>query len=300
MFIFRATADGEYWFRVAVVDLKGNQEPRPRPGPPDQKILIDTRAPKVDILSAQRQGDEVLVDWIAQEDHPDWTTFKLEYRRADEPAGAWSPARFDQGPKGPGRFRVSSAGPLKVRLSLKDAAENLGTSAETEVAGNGIITTNFPVPAAQAEPPKTSPGVGPEGAPVLPPPPNPITAGSNPLPRDPPPVGGPPPTPPTGIVSPPSAADLLKIPGAGPGDQAGARPASSQFRVNERRAGPPGAAGPGGAGRAAEIPYKIINRKDVTVEFELAKVGPSGVGKVEVWLTKDNGRRSKCSPTTRR
>src|SRR5437588_390794 len=28
VFIFRATADGEYWFRVAVVDLQGNQEPR--------------------------------------------------------------------------------------------------------------------------------------------------------------------------------------------------------------------------------------------------------------------------------
>jgi hypothetical protein len=294
VFIFRAAADGEYWFRVAVLDLKGNQEPRdPSKGAPDQRILIDTRPPKVDILSAQRQGDDVLVDWIAQEDHPDWTTFKLEYRRADDASGAWSPAPVNPGPKGPGRFRVSAAGPLRVRLSLKDAAENLGTSAETEVAGNGIVTTNFPVPSGQAETQKMPPaGGGPEVAPVLPAPPDPISSGTNPPAKEPPPVGGPPPTPPTGIV-PPTSVDELKIPTIPPVQEA--RPAEPGRPVASTGATNPAAAPQAPLAQAVpasqpKIPYKIVNHVGVTVEYELAKVGPSGVGKVEVWLTRDDGQ----------
>jgi hypothetical protein len=290
VFIFRAVADGEYWFRVAVVDLKGNQEPRdPSRGAPDQKILIDTRPPAVQILSAQRQGDDVLVDWSAQEDHPDWTTFRLEYRRADDLSGVWSPAPVNPGPKGPGRFRVSTAGPLKVRLSMKDAAENLGMSAETEVGGNGIVTTNFPVPVSQTEGQKLPSAVGgPETAPVLPVPPNPMSAGSNPPPRDPPPVGGLPPTPPTGIVPPPSV-DSLPIPPVQEAKPEPRRPvASTEALIPAAPSQAPAASA--GPASPAKIPYKIVNHKDVTVEFELAKVGPSGVGKVEVWLTRDEGQ----------
>jgi hypothetical protein len=293
VFVFRATADGEYWFRVAVVDHKGVQEPRDvSRGNPDQKILIDTRPPAVQILSAQRQGDEVLVDWSAQEDHPDWTTFKMEYRRADDPSGAWSPAPVNPGPRGPGRFRVSAPGALKVRLTLKDAAENVGTSAEVEVGGNGIITTNFPVPAPQSPtgpPPDVNklPAVGAqEAAPVLPPPPDPVAAGPGRFQKDPPPVGGPPPTPPTGITPPPS----LEVP------PATAEPRPEHGRAVASTDTPPAVAAPAppqvppGPGESGKVPHKVINRTDVTVEYELAKVGPSGVGKVEVWLTKDDGQ----------
>jgi hypothetical protein len=288
VFIFRAAVDGEYWFRVAVVDLQGNQEPRdPAKGAPDQKILIDTHPPKLDILSAQRQGDDVLVDWVVQEDHPEWTSFKLEYRRADDAVSSWTPAPVTPAPKGPGRFHVSTAGPLKVRLSLKDAADNVGTSAETEVAGNGIVTTNFPVSAGQSEPPKAPPAGGPDVAPALPIPPNPITE-PTPLPKDPPPVGGLPPTPPTGIVPPPTA-DSLKIPPVQEARPDPGRPVASS-EVTAPPVAPPAPQVSPGPAVPPKIPYKIVNRKDVTVEYELAKVGPSGVGKVEVWLTRDEGQ----------
>ena len=52
-------------------------------GPPDQKILIDTVRPVVRIVSAQRQGEDIVVAWEIQEEHPDWTSLKLEYRSLD-------------------------------------------------------------------------------------------------------------------------------------------------------------------------------------------------------------------------
>jgi hypothetical protein len=281
VFIFRAPADGEYWCRVVVVDSKGGQEPRDvSKGPPDQKILIDTRPPTVQILSAQRLGDDVLVDWTVQEEYPEWAAFKLEYRRADDTLGTWSPAPVNPGPKGPGRFHVSTTGPLKVRLSLKDKAGNLGVSAETDVGGNGIITTNFPVQSAptgsgQAEPSKEPP--------LLPPPPNPIGTEMKQ------PSEGAPAASSIGVPPPPQSIDALPAQDAKL-EQSKAVASTDGPRQAAAPAATGGTASPIGPPGLAKAPHKVVNRKDVTVEYELAKVGPSGVGKVEVYLTKDDGQ----------
>src|SRR5262249_50997863 len=86
-FLFYAPGDGQYWLRVAALDLKGVQEPADvSRGPPDQKILIDSTRPVIRITSVRRQGDDVVVAWEIQEDHPDWTSLKLEYRSIDSPS----------------------------------------------------------------------------------------------------------------------------------------------------------------------------------------------------------------------
>ena len=56
-FIYTAPADGEYWFRSAVVDKQGKQNPENLyKGAPDQKMVIDTLKPLVKLVSTQRQG----------------------------------------------------------------------------------------------------------------------------------------------------------------------------------------------------------------------------------------------------
>jgi hypothetical protein len=35
---------------------------------------------------------------------------------------------------------------------------------------------------------------------------------------------------------------------------------------------------------------QILNSTELTLDYELAKVGPSGIGKVELWLTEDDGQ----------
>src|SRR5207244_4128834 len=40
---------------------------------------------------------------------------------------------------------------------------------------------------------------------------------------------------------------------------------------------------------------QVINTKRVTMEYEVSKVGPSGVGSVDVYLTRDDGLTWKLS-----
>ncbi|HEV3203314.1 MAG TPA: hypothetical protein VGY77_02975, partial [Gemmataceae bacterium] len=76
--------DGLYWFSVVVVNPQGKRDPENiYAAPPGQKILIDTLKPLVRIKSAERQGDEIVVSWEIQEDHPDFSTLKLDYKTAD-------------------------------------------------------------------------------------------------------------------------------------------------------------------------------------------------------------------------
>src|SRR5262249_8950325 len=120
-FRFFAPADGLYWFRVAVVDRHGRQDPAdPAKVAPNQKVLIDTLPPVLRIVPAQREGEDVVVAWEVQEDHPDWNTLKLEYRPADAPASAWSPAPVKPGPGRPARFRLPAGGPVALRLQMQD------------------------------------------------------------------------------------------------------------------------------------------------------------------------------------
>src|SRR5262249_29919972 len=89
-FAFTAPTDGVYWFGLIIVKKDGTKEP---PNAfnlaPSMKVLVDTTKPVVRILSAERQGDEVALRWEVQETSPDWGSFKLEYRAADNPSSLW-------------------------------------------------------------------------------------------------------------------------------------------------------------------------------------------------------------------
>ena len=73
-FAFYAQGDGTYWFQVAFVNRAGVQDPDDKTiqkGPAHLRMVIDTLKPIVRSFQAQRQGDEVLVTWDLQEEHPD-------------------------------------------------------------------------------------------------------------------------------------------------------------------------------------------------------------------------------------
>src|SRR5262249_26376904 len=123
-------------------NLQGKQQPEDiRKGPPDQKLVIDTVKPALRIVSAQRQGDEVVVSWEIQEDHPEWSSFKLEYQIKDNPTAVWTSIPATTGLTGKTRFRPNTGSPLVIRLSFKDLAENAST-VTADVAGT-VLTTVF-------------------------------------------------------------------------------------------------------------------------------------------------------------
>src|SRR5713226_4783609 len=54
-FVFYAPTDGLYWFNICVVDAQGGRQPPDiYKAPPRQKVLVDTLAPNVHVVKAER------------------------------------------------------------------------------------------------------------------------------------------------------------------------------------------------------------------------------------------------------
>ena len=84
-------------------------------GPPALKILVDTLKPAVRIVSAERQGDGIVVRWEIQEDHPDLGSLKLEYSSAEDATHQWYTVPVDPTLNGSARFRFVGSGAVSVR-----------------------------------------------------------------------------------------------------------------------------------------------------------------------------------------
>jgi hypothetical protein len=250
-----------------VVDHQGRKNPDDvQAAVPSQKVVIDTLKPQLRVVSAERKGEFVEVRWEGQEEHPDLASFKLEYRTADAPAAAWNSAPVEQAAlSGQTRFRINNPAAVSVRLQMQDLAHNLTITPPTEVlAASGVTTAglsqastggNWVVPTGNS---------GSAAAKT--------TQDSNPK----------------------SLADLPFSAGhpAGP-DKGPADPNTKQVAATTDH----GEVAPAGTGttaapvRRGKLPaLQVVKSKQVTIEYALDKVGPSGVGMVELWLTQDDGQ----------
>jgi hypothetical protein len=275
-FTFYAPGEGSYWFSVAVVDKQGHREPAENAKlAANMKIVIDTVKPVVRIVSAERQGNDVVVRWDVQEAHPDVNTVKLEYRLSDMPADQWYTAVVNQPASGQASFHVNSLGPVSVRIQVQDLAQNTG-SATAEVAaaapaagsnafaGSGLGTAAqpaIPLPSATATNWETS------HVPVMP-------VSRTEIKPDPvfPPVTNYPQPPPSN-------------PAAGPGghwlastENVGSPPPPAAAVTDPRQP------------QASLPPVQIVNSRQVPLAYEVVKQGPSGIGKATLWMTRDDGR----------
>jgi hypothetical protein len=259
--------DGVYWFTISIVDKDGRQEPSdPSKAPVGLKVLIDTKRPEV-TLTAARQGEAVVVDWRIQEDHPKLATLKLEYHTADMPAGQWQPVKID--PQLTGRIVLSPIGPgaLSLRLEIHDEAENVGVG--------------------QAEVPPT---LGPQGTalPTPPPVPPPSDGGS----------GSPFPATPAGLVRDQSKSQHDQVDAqpfiggtvAPPPSAAGGRSGEVVATTGAQNPplGPP-TVPPSNTPRGDGPRAEYINTTRINVNYEVDKIGASGIGSVELFVTRDEG-----------
>jgi hypothetical protein len=330
-FVFNAPGDGTYWLRVASVSQQGVQEPANiQAGPPNQKMVIDTVKPVVRSLNAKRQGAEIVVSWEVQEDNPDVDSFRIEYQPKDAPTGPWTGVPAKAGPVGQARFQPTNAQPVVVRLSMRDLAGNQ-SFALAEIAGETLAPAGFnagpvagvatqasgvdgqpggvdiakqiqvPSPGAlpQVDPlPAIAPPGGisaigkPLGTDQAPPPPiksQPMgdfgsTANASPAPLGPTVGSGLPVSPP---VAPKEERKLIassKWPlTVGPNAPVAALPA-----VGSEPKPPPAT-----PARKQLPPLQHINQFEFMVEYEVSKIGPSGLGSVMLYWTRDDGQTWK-------
>lgn len=277
-FNFQSPRDGSYWFRVAVMTLQNKQEPENLyQGAPDQKMVVDTVKPIIE-MSARRQGDEILATWSIQEDHPDMRALKLEYRLKDGPPNSWYVAPFDGNLVGKTQFRVNQNGSVILRLQARDLAGN-ASYRDVEVSGIALAAGGLPPGGVSSSSnyPQPQPSIADPGFPPS-------------APISPPPTMEPPPdyTPRTPIANnhnqggPPS-----RVPGMPDDDLSSRKPLASNV--------PPPATPMDTAAPQPKQPNmpqtRYLNSTNLTFEYEISKLSPSGIGVVEVYWTLNDGNR---------
>jgi hypothetical protein len=267
-FIFRAPRDGKYWFLVGQEDQQGNKIPAdPMRARPDQRIVVDTVPPRVQVVKAERQPNgEVLLRWTIAEDHPDPRTLRLDYQTRP---GQWTPLPIDpQSASSEKQFNPGSTGEVRVRVQIKDRAGNTGQDEATVSAAGGPAPA--PVPAFNVIPTNRGETPAPPGLlasrqtahpPNEPPPPSPPKREETYQPLSPP-----------APMSPPEQTFIGPTPVA----------ASSALST------PPATFAPETA-RGALPPVQIVKNREVRIEFEVAKFGPSGLGGADVYVTLNEG-----------
>jgi hypothetical protein len=258
-FLFNANGDGKYWFKVAVVTSKGVQEPADVYATPvGQKILLKTTKPEVRV-GAERHGEQVAAVWEISEPYPRSDTLKVEYRTADAAEGVWSSVAVTPG-NNRVTFKPDGTGPVTVRVQVEDVAGNVGMGQATvagSATGAAVVQAAMPPPA---------------------PPPSAPNSGTMPTPGGSGPGGNT-----SALANPP--------PPLRPTDAA---PGSGLSGGSTPNIGGPAAAPVGMHGALPAL--QIVNKSQVRLEYAVAKLGPSGVGTVEVYVTTDDGQTWERCP----
>ena len=317
-FQYTAPDDGVYWFNMMVVHKNGRRDPPDVSlAPPARKMLIDATAPTVRVTSAAREGDEIAVAWEVADKFPNDAGTQVAYRPQGAGESAWQTVPAANLSKRTARFKPDVAGPVTVKVTVADLAGNPGETTR-DLAVAATTTAYSPTPPAPIPPalgatplaPDLSAGVIPTagGGPamptnVIPPPdltmtpPAPAAAAPAPLPITPSPVAAMPyqPAAPPATPYPPAAPPATPYP---PAAQPAFAPAAAMTAPAGTTWGPPGieqagtpiAVGTGSAASPADgAGGQVINTTRFDLQYQVEN-GPSGVSRVDLYVTRDDGR----------
>lgn len=277
-FIYRAPNDGPYWFIVQQEDRAGRTNPsNPERVKPNMAVIVDATKPQIKVTGERLAGGEILARWKVVDSYPDVQSLRLDYQSGNRPDGGWTPAALPTTLEGEHKFPCKDAGgEVRVRLRMKDRAGNEGEDifvlpaaataaavAPSEGSAIALIPTTRSDPSGQ---------------------PNRLASQQTPRPL----IEAPPGTMPS---PPPSAVEM-----SGPTPNApapGGLPIAANQGGQASRLPPPDGMGETPARSAA---VKIVRTREVRIDFTVGKVGPSGLGNADIYVTLDQGRSWKKMP----
>jgi hypothetical protein len=326
-FTFHAKDDGLYWFIMVEEDLQGRQVPADLTRtPPDLKVLIDTTPPRIRLTTLQRQGEEIVAEWVIEDAYPAAAKTQVHVRPAGS-SGEWQEVRLAPGVYHGVRFPLRTPQAVELRVTAYDLAGNKGETVQVVPAAEGLragaatasgvsagtgpiapaSSTGLPVPELGAIPPPAPLAPAAPSGPLVP---GPGTPPSLPAPA----LPAAPPLPPTGsLPAPPAASPLSPAPPLAPGAVASSTPATAPagerpLPTVESRPAPaaplassasplpnapvptwssPTAAGPP---QVEETRATVINYLAFDLAYEVEARGPSGLSRLDLWVTRDDGR----------
>jgi hypothetical protein len=276
-FNIRVPQDGEYWYSLVTVNRQGQMSPPDVTlEAPAQRVIVDTTAPVIQVQAANAPDGELCLRCTVLDANPDHATLTA-YCKTDK-----GNIPLETVPNQPGMFRVKNAELMRfpVVISATDMAKNVGTR---EINVREIVGATL-APGIKGPTEVAQPGVRPEvpremvkevvkEGTVLPPPRfDDRSPGLGQQRSSDQQIVFPPPPPPLGST--PKAGN----PADGPAIQSG--------HEEPGKLPLPGTNTPKNSG----VPHQLINTTRATVEYRIDQVGPSGVGKVEIYMTPDKGQ----------
>ena len=315
-FVYVAKDDGVYWFKMVIEDLKGVKDPADLTrDPPDMKMVIDTVAPSIRVTNAKRVGEEVVVEWVVDDKFPNDAETKVHFRLMDNPQAYWQEVTLPANSRNGVKFPSGTSSGVTVKISTADVAGNRAEvtrdfpSGQTTTALSPQVAVTPTAPAAPPAPPMDLVPSGP-AAPASP-------AGPAPTGPTAPPFA--PAAPAAPAYAPPASTPIVAQPVTPPAVTPTAPPAPTfpppvYQNVNANPGGPqplatidpkagPSAppapahgAAAAGAWTGADKPSveltraQVINYPQFNLGFDLEQHGPSGISRVDLWVTRDEGR----------
>jgi hypothetical protein len=298
--------------------------------PPDLKVVIDTAPPVIRVTNAKRSGNEIVIEWAVDDKFLNDAQTKVEFCPAGDPAARWRPVDrpppAHPGERFSGvKFACGTADGITVRVTAADFAGNrtevlkeypaagpgqvgaapvwpnppitAPTTPVTPAPPSGVVPVQNTQGAGVAQPADVFPAVpaGPIPPPVVPPvsPAGPVGPGSQQ----------------SGYLPPPSQTPFSQPPASGPPSYvpppnpaaggAGGPSGSAQPLATVDPKEPPATAAAQGAAPAnwstpaagGEGPRaQFINYPRFDLGFDLEQHGPSGIGRVDLYVTRDEGK----------
>jgi hypothetical protein len=274
--VFRAREDGVYWVNMIIRFRDGTQDPvDPSRVPPAMKLMVDATPPVVRITSAQRIGEEVIVEWAVEEKFPNESATTVHFKAAGPNAlGDWQPVPAAAIGKNSARFNPGITGAVAVQVATTDLAGNPATASQDIANG---VTTSYLSPAGPTAAPPALPVEN-----VLQPVSSGVTAPSSPIPPPSIPTSSPiPPSPP-----PATGAGTTWAPGS-------ASPLPVNTDSNDPKPIPvfPGATAPAAAPVSSTIQpgVEYLRSARFDLQYQIEK-GPSGISRIDLYVTRDDGR----------
>lgn len=276
-FTFSAPKDGTYWFLIQEVDRMGKTNPRePNRVKPSTVVVVDTTRPQIKVTAERLPSGEILAHWKAIDSYPDLHSLRLDYHSGARPETGWTPAGLPTTLEGEQKFACKDAGgEIRVRLRMKDQAGNEGEDVFVLPAAAASAAVPPPEGSAIALIPTTRSDPSAQ--------PNRLTSQQTPRPL----IEAPPGTMPT---SPPSAVEVN-----GPTPSV---PAPGGLPIAANQLGQTPRLSPDGMGEtpARSAAVKIVKSREVRIDFTVGKVGPSGLGNADLYVTLDQGHSWKKMP----
>lgn len=323
-FVYVAKEDGVYWFKMQIEDLKGVKDPPDvTRDPPDLKMVVDTTKPQISVTNARRTGNDIVVEWAIEDKFPNDAETKVQFRPSGNPNAYWNDVTLPATPRTGVKFPCGTGDGVTVKISAADIAGNRTEITRDFPAGNTTtsLKENPPAPAFDegfgAKPVPQPPAVQPPMN-VVPPAAGPVEPGPAPVPPKPDftaPVGS---GVPATLYAPPANTGAVPVvqplvnntppvnnnppvnnpplvsnnpPAAGPQpletrDPHARPPVRPAYTEATPAAGWNGAAPP-----AVELTRaQAINYPRFNLGFDLESRGPSGISRVDLWVTRNDGQ----------